>query len=394
MENIPRVDYPGSVLQQLVRERHLDREALSEALTLLKSLLRLDQDGVGNQEDLIEVLEKTRQAIDRFSCSVRRDMLADLDDAPGEPHAIHTFKYRPSELPDPFEFSSLEEDGCHGPSSESTRSSLHSSPSAVSTAATSVSPRDSILNRRFSVRLFASPSPCPGRARSSTFGFCGKEESALEEDEVDPEGEAEQESDASFQRLSLILASLQRQAEAAVLSPLIDEEEDGAPSQDSREAGGSEGNTKADVSPSSTITATQPLRIHKISAEVTPTPSRNNSVLSIPLSPLRKPSEEDNSTHLLPQPQPSPSRPQTPLQLLRRRSCVSKASEGENGEKELFDLDLDGLIADFLEERLSAQSGEYDLMFRWVWIYMVGGGFLWLVVGRILGWGHACGDCS
>lgn len=73
---------------------------------------------------------------------------------------------------------------------------------------------------------------------------------------------------------------------------------------------------------------------------------------------------------------------------------MSKASEGENGEKELFDLDLDGLIADFLEERLSAQSGEYDLMFRWVWIYMVGGGFLWLVVGRILGWGHACGDCS
>jgi hypothetical protein len=287
MESVPRVDYSGSVLQQLVRERHLDREALSEALTLLKSLLRLDQDGIGDQEDLVEVLEKTRQAIDRFSCSVRRDMLADLDDAPGEPHAIYTFKYGPFELPDPFESPPSEEDVCHGPSSESTRSSWHSSPSAVSTAATSVSPRDSILNRRFSARPFASPSPCPGRARSSTFG---KGESALEEeDEVDPEGEVEQESDASFRRLSFILASLQRQAEAAVLSPRIDEEEEEAPSRGSGEAGGSEGNTKADASPSSTITVTQPLRIHKISAEVTPTPSRNNSVLSIP---LRKPSEE------------------------------------------------------------------------------------------------------
>jgi hypothetical protein len=70
---------------------------------------------------------------------------------------------------------------------------------------------------------------------------------------------------------------------------------------------------------------------------------------------------------------------------------VNKTSEGENDEndenKGLFDLDLDGLIADLLEERLSAQSGEYDLIFRWVWIYLVGGGLLWANCGEHTGLG-------
>jgi hypothetical protein len=45
------------------------------------------------------------------------------------------------------------------------------------------------------------------------------------------------------------------------------------------------------------------------------------------------------------------------------------------------------MLAEFLESR-----DRMDIMFKWVWIYLLGGGIVWVAVGWVLGWG--CGQCA
>ncbi|KAF8542494.1 hypothetical protein BDD12DRAFT_824566 [Trichophaea hybrida] len=144
MEDIPEI---APIRYQINRERRCEREQLSEQLTTLKSLIRLDADGIGDREDLFDVLEKTRQNIERFSITLRRESL-NLD--------VGCIDSRP------FRFAMSGTGGRGGSvdgnegvrlrsfsGSSSTHSSWRSSSSTISTTATSISPRDSLFSRRF-----------------------------------------------------------------------------------------------------------------------------------------------------------------------------------------------------------------------------------------------------
>lgn len=49
-------------------------------------------------------------------------------------------------------------------------------------------------------------------------------------------------------------------------------------------------------------------------------------------------------------------------------------------------LELEGLLTEFLEAREKVEMG-----FRWVWVYLLGGGIVWALVGWLLSWG--CMEC-
>ena len=50
-------------------------------------------------------------------------------------------------------------------------------------------------------------------------------------------------------------------------------------------------------------------------------------------------------------------------------------------------LEIEGLLTEFLEVREKVEMG-----FRWVWVYLLGGGIVWALVGWLLSWG--CVECA
>jgi hypothetical protein len=124
------------------------------------------------------------------------------------------------------------------------------------------------------------------------------------------------------------------------------------------------------------------------------------------MTPIRPVEDEDCLLVALPPPMfvssPDDGMPPTPPPSIRKREnakgrpALSPASfntptpspqlerRNSNLPKE---LEIEGLLAEFLESRERA-----EVMFKWVWIYLLGGGIVWGVVGWVLGWG--CTECS
>jgi hypothetical protein len=400
MEDAPEI---APIRYQIDRERRCEREQLSEQLTTLKSLLRLEADGIGDREDLFDALEKTRQTIERFSITLRRESLnLDIGCTDVTPPHADPFDFEAPASPNPFDSpcpAPAEEegsvDGNRNPrlsfsGSSSTQSSWRSSSSTISTTATSISPRDSLVSRRFApspVSVF--PSPYLGRLREEEFRFGDEADGFVEE-----EGDDAETPDASFERLSTILASLQRQAEAAVFSPTIDEED--SPANFWGDGGG-------DLSPTSTRTITCRRTVR--SAPGTPglTPiltSLASSAVSPAISPSHFPRPPLDAKLGVPDQLLPPFSPELPPNLsscpatpgITRRRTGKSVPESEEGTKW---EDFEGILAEFLDERIFGRYGEQqrqDVMFRWVWVYILSGGLVWAAVGWFLKWG--CSACE
>ncbi|KAA8914221.1 hypothetical protein FN846DRAFT_667869 [Sphaerosporella brunnea] len=386
MEALPEIT---PVQQQLSRERFHDREELAEQITTLKSLLRLDADGIGDCEDLIDVLERTRTYLDRFSITVQRESMS-LESPSAIPPA-GAFRFETSDNLDATDSPSSPDriNRVRSLSGSSTRSSWRSTPSTASTAATSVSPPDSFFSQRFSSPpMFEYPYTSRFRRfRDPEIVEGDDEEDGQEAEDMDMEDEEGPDaSDASFQRLSTILASLQRQAEASLCSPPTIEEE---ASEDAASFWG-DADVRGDLSPISTKGMN-----HRHSQPGTPRlsatlPSRKVSAFSfsLPQSPVKRASWAGDQLF-------SSASQSAPV---RRRSALVPGHERQSSrdsiaEGKSTEMDLERTVMEFLEFFGRGSSGEADIMFRWVWIYMMGGGFVWLVVGWVLGWGcNACGE--
>ncbi|KAH0613597.1 uncharacterized protein H6S33_005483 [Morchella sextelata] len=370
----------------------VSRESLVQNLTGLKSLLRLNADGIGDDEDLATLLSSTRLALDRFE----GDLL-------GNQHIIREDVITPDTLP---------------PSSmTSQRFSLDSLSSTWQSTPNSLlftSPRDSL---------------------SRKFGFMESVKDIQESAEQEEEEEAGQ-NDVAFQRLSMLLAGLQAQAEAAVGSPagplrqfgalkppaeIKDEEED-------EEFG--RGATLSSMSPSanpsmatttsSTIgfntscpgTPRLATSFHRSSSSVPLVSlrhSRKNSriiidkdgdTFGIPLSPMIPVSTASKShTFELP-PTPPPTLRKRPigLDLAPPKSGISSslpspAVLSRHNSYLVTDTDLETLLSDFLEQtQIRNIEGAYDIMFTRIWAYLFGSGIVWAIVGWLLGWG--CSECN
>lgn len=311
-------------------DRDYQRLQLAENLTTLKSLLRLDADGIcGTSTDLIHSLCATREAIEAFSCLLQPSPEIELSNPAITSSPPNLFDERPRPP-------------CSPSIASSTRSSWRCE-SAASTSATSISPRDSIRRRCSPV------SPSPSRCHDYE-----EYDSLVQDDAYDADA------DESFIRLSSILASLQAQAEAAVGSPTAGEEE-------VRDFWATHDNENTDISPISTRTIRSALSIPNTPGLVTP---RNGSIslprLALPLTPTRHSFSLSGG-------------------LVRRRT-EKRDSEGEVVEGN--EMDLERLVSEFLDERLG--RGEEDIMFRWVWMYLMGGGFVWWLVAWALQWGCGC----
>lgn len=447
----------------------ISRETLSEHLTGLKSLLRLNADGIGDDEDLATQLNRsvfafipfteaavadlgpnrTRVALDRFE----GDLL-------GHQHIIRGDVITPDTLP-PSSCSSAtadedfdREDGVPyfsrpttASSMTSTRFSLDSLPSSWKNSSNGLlSPRDSLSRK---------PYACV--------------EDVEEKDEEEEEActsEAEEETvqnDVAFQRLSMLLAGLQAQAEAAVSSPTTPLRQPGAldlsvgieeeqqeellfPDMSRSTSSSMMTVTNSAIGSSTpgpgTPKLTQPFQRSSTLPFIAPRPPRGGSraivdkdedltyrstahspIISlsstIPLSPILKPS---TSTSPLPS---TFDLPPTPPSTLRKRPTVLDVSPSKSAVlstlsspalyqkpgvastlpspallarrgSHLKDTDFEALLNEFLEvTQMRNQEGAYDVMFRWVWVYLLGGGVVWVAVGWMLGWGcRECNSCS
>jgi hypothetical protein len=396
MDDLPDVT---PVQQQLTRERNHEREQLSEQITILKSILRLDADGIGDGEVLVDVLEQTRTCLDRFSITVQREAI-NLDDHCVASQAAE-FEPDATDAPPPC----CSPDGStrvRSLSGSSTRSSWRSTPSTASTSATSVSPADSFPNHRFSSPpVFESPYTSRFRRFGGSEIEEGDEADEDEEDDEEEDMDMDYEggpdvSDASFQRLSTILASLQRQAEASLCSPPTIEEET---PEDVASFWGSDGGMKGgDISPVPAKAVAHRRGSPSISSQPGSPGLHNRKSLSfsLPHPPGKRASWATGQLF-------SQFSPTVPPGHVRRRSGLggherqsSRDSVRSSTEGKTTETELERTVMEFLEfigRSNGGAAGEEDVMFRWVWIYMMGGGIVWLVVGWILGWGcNACGE--
>ncbi|KAI5815673.1 hypothetical protein BZA77DRAFT_354835 [Pyronema omphalodes] len=441
-----------SPTHQVQRERNLERETLTDSLTTLKSLLRLEADGIGDREDLLDELERARQTIERFSITLRRQtMMISTTPPNGGFEVIHgnlngggitglgglgglgglsgleeirsdLMNGRRESLRDSIRARSLSQ-------SSSSKGSWRSSASSVSTAPTSVSSRDSVGgNRRDSLhnrRFTGSPSPYLSKLREEEFRFTddvvveeeedmeardrfaevdlNEQEEVYEEDEEEVEEEEEEDyHDESFERLSNILASLQKQAETAISSPTVF---DVAPSPSSSPTpsefwGDGASATNHHVNHSTSpfdriacrrVASTPGLRSQALAAltrkSPSPTPLDFNGITSHPRhrkSGSASPHVPHSSTFPTTRVPSNPNQPPTPG-VLKKRS--SRPPSGIEMIKKWEDLE--GLLGELLEERMGRQG---DWVFGVVWVWMVSGGFLWWCVGMMLGWG--CDTCA
>ncbi|RPA93712.1 hypothetical protein L873DRAFT_1703895 [Choiromyces venosus 120613-1] len=340
------------------------REILVSEITGLKSLLRLNADGVGDDDDLVAQLTRTRISLEKFSTELLGSTRS-------------TDVITPDTLP-----SSV--------SSSPTRSSLNSNRSSATTTAASLD--DCTLSG-------------------------GVNGGGLEEDDA-------------FLRLSSLLAGLQAQAEAAVSSgfstsapttPLVrtfvDSDSNSSTDGDSAITPGVLGSNgefrqKCELTRTHSLPhpflAPAPRRLRKAAStgislrEETASAAAANSAkdqshptVNVTLaldSPLwagaggdtgrpptlppalrRRGKPEDRHRPTLSDvfdvPSPAPTTPD------RRNSLLPK------------ELEIEGLLTEFLEDREKAETG-----FRWVWVYLLGGGIVWALVGWLLRWG--CVECA
>lgn len=285
------------------------------------------------------------------------------------------------------------------------------------------------------------------------------EEEEEEQDEINPLEVEEDtiQTDIAFQRLSMLLAGLQAQAEAAVFSPTSSLRQPGAldPPIEVEEELSEEmlfSGMSRPTPPSTATTTNHDMgfnasspglapSFHRTSSLpfIAPRPSRRTSKIiinnnqdatdpftvpfspRIPLSPMVPPSMSVSSPPPVVLP-PKFELPPTPPPTLRKRptgldltplksripsavsspapyqkSVVTSASPSpalltRHNSYLVKDTDLEGLLNEFLEiTQMRNREGMYDVMFRCVWIYLLGGGFVWTAVGWMLGWG--CREC-
>ncbi|KAG0129533.1 hypothetical protein HOY82DRAFT_579726 [Tuber indicum] len=334
------------------------RETLVSEITGLKSLLRLNADGVGDDDDLVAQLTRTRISLEKFSTELLGSTRS-------------TDVVTPDTLP----------------------SSLSSSPTRSSSS----------LNSN----------------RSSTT-------TAASLDDCTPSGGGLEEDDA-FLRLSSLLAGLQAQAEAAVSSgfstsapttPLVrafvDSDSNSSGDEDAAISPGvlgSSGEVKRKCELTRTLSLPHPF--------LAPAPRRLRKAATIGVS-LREEAastasggkDRNNPTvNITPVPDSPPWNgaggdtgfPLTPPPSLRRRGRAE--SRHRPTLSDVFDvpsptptpdrrnswlpkeLEIDGLLTEFLEGREGVEMG-----FRWVWMYLLGGGIVWAFVGWLLSWG--CVECA
>lgn len=269
-----------------------------------------------------------------------------------------------------------------------------------------------------------------------------EEEEQVEEQVESTEAEEEEtiQNDVAFQRLSMILAGLQAQAEAAVSSPTTPLRQPGAldpfieidePNQDEEMLlPGMSRSTSSSIatitdnsigfSTSGPSTPRLTASFHRSSTLpfIAQRPSRRNSRIitdrddlldpfTIPPSPRMPPSPMKSSASTTSQP-PVLDLPPTPPATLRKRpvgldlplprsgistGLSSPAALSRRGSYLVTDSDLESLLNEFLDiTQIRNREGAYDAMFRLVWIYLLGGGVVWAAVGLVLGWG--CRECS
>lgn len=294
--------------------------------------------------------------------------------------------------------------------------------------------------------------------------FAFVEDVEEEEEQQEEINSSEQEEDTiqtdiAFQRLSMLLAGLQAQAEAAVFSPTsslrqpgaldppveVEEEEELSetlfPGMSRPTPPSTAATTNNDMgsNASGPGTAQTVPSFHRTSSLpfIAPRPSRRTSRIIInndqdstdpftvpfsprmPLSPMVPLSVSVSSP---PAALPKFELPPTPPPTLRKRptgldltslkakippavsspaphpkSVVTSASPSpalitRHNSYLVKDTDLEGLLNEFLEiTQMRNREAMYDVMFRCVWIYLLGGGFVWTAVGWMLGWG--CREC-
>ncbi|PWW75846.1 hypothetical protein C7212DRAFT_352210 [Tuber magnatum] len=341
------------------------REILVSEITGLKSLLRLNADGVGDDDDLVAQLTRIRISLEKFSAELL-----------GSTRSMDVIT--PDTLP----------------------SSISSSPTRSSSG---------LNSNRSSTTTAASLDDC------APSGGGGGNVGGLEEDDA-------------FLRLSSLLAGLQAQAEAAVSSgfstsapttPLVrafmDSDSNSSADDDATVSPGSLGSS-GEVGRKCELTRTLSLP-HPFLA---PAPRRLRKAATIGAS-LREENasaasggrDRNNPTVNITSASDSPLSsgaggdtgfPPTPPPSLRRRGRPE--SRHRPTLSDVFDvpsptpttpdrrnsplpkeLEIEGLLTEFLEDRAKVEMG-----FRWVWVYLLGGGMVWALVGWLLGWG--CVECA
>ncbi|KAF8464397.1 hypothetical protein BDZ91DRAFT_729783 [Kalaharituber pfeilii] len=403
------------------------RDILTEELTNLKSLLRLNADGVGDEADLVHQLNQTRAAIDQF-CAVlseRRDLLV-----------------TPESL------------GPNSPTSSvatSPRLSLDSLPSWSSSQTSQLSSIEGEMaksvgaGRDTAICRLESAKNVDSGAKVESWnceldspmgeGLQGSDDEGLEDrvsDFDDDADDVEEESmgvqDETFKRLSTLLLSLQAQAEAAVSNPAAPLDDDAIPEETN---GVEEYQFPAAILPTGTKrksiigggrsmsprpdylrasfrrSKSLPYRPSSLSLftpsdESKPSPLQNECDIPItgentPLSPdsANKQFPEPGTLHrrvtsasLLSLPSRRMSRSATPTACPSPRSL----SISRRGSSLIKDMGIESLLGDLIEtaNRANQTALENQGFMMWVWTLLAGGGVLWLAVGWALKWNCHC----
>lgn len=276
-------------------------------------------------------------------------------------------------------------------------------------------------------------------------GLLDGEEDEDDEDESEEEAEvAEETPDESFHRLSSILASLQAQAEAAVgtsahgeASEYDNTESEGEPEEHSDETnrfwnGFVDEQLIIPRAPPNTLTnryrrrthstpSTPTKRLHSYfgveSGDVTPRKTRRTDVpenlpedfteepkTGIVLCPtppnkmFKQPHQRSHSMALVHRRKPDTTTfliPQSQYQLLGKEKRV-EGTQGSDGlelttasSQPPEEWDLERAVAEMLE---GMRDNTQNAIFEYVWVWLLGGGVVWTMVGWALGWG--CTTCE
>jgi hypothetical protein len=196
----------------------------------------------------------------------------------------------------------------------------------------------------------------------------------------DEDGDDDGDDDDAFVRLSTLLAGLQAQAEAAVSSRfVVSAPSTPLPSEDGEKGGGGCTLQRAASLPYP-ILAPAPrgrrvgtVAIAKGEEGSSAVDGRDDDDGMLAPSVLKGREKTWPSLSVSVSPREMP--PSTPLFERKNSGIPSK------------EMEIEGLLSEFLESR-----DKVEVMFRWVWMYLLGGGVVWWAVGLALGWG--CGQCD
>lgn len=425
------------------------RDILAEELTNLRSLLRLNADGIGDEADLISQLNQTRAAIDQFYSVLceRRDLLV-----------------TPETLPPGSPTSSI---------ATSPRLSFDSIPaswrsSRTSQLSLSMGEGAELPKKLGLVDELRAAEGGPGvvedwHLEMGSLLEDGPTASDTGEGRVDFSDDAEDGNmgvqDEAFKRLSDLLASLQSQAEAAISNPTTSFNDDGAavdgidnteeyqfpmiPKPKARKrislresdvhsfsSSKSDQLLRASLRASFRRTNSLPYPPHWTSSissisSISSMPDRPRIITTdscdpgtgehTPLSPIGRSSTEPidpisngnhiihrrvNSTSLLSLPSKRYSRslmsspPPSGLSTAIHSGCSSprSMSMSRRGSYLIKDMGIEGLLGELIEmgNRANQTVLEHQGFMTWVWALLAGGGVLWLAVGWTLKWNCQC----